>query len=1243
MALAYPDRVMARARLRRVAGRAGRFLATPFGLFCLFALGLILRLVVAPSTGLQFDLDYFRTWTVRLTLLGPSHFYDSGFPADPPGYPLVLLGLSKINSLLGGGVPPTWLLKMPSILADLGIAWIASVFAVRLERDEGRAGQIRAIAAAAVLFNPAFFFCSAVWGETDTLAAFFLLASFLLLLTGRWSLPRDAGAMVLYGLAVALKPQSLFAFPAVSFALYWRYLRGRVRPDDLVSGFLRIGILGIVSIGAWLSTGLPFGQDPSETLGRYNRHGSLNPLTSLNAFNLWGVLRSWVDDSGAVAYTVAGVPAVYVGLILFVTGVMVVIVRAWRRLVDGVPEPDAFLLVGAATGALGFALLTRVHERYLFVALVCLAPFVLRRGFRWLFAVGSFLLFLNLYFPYAYYADQVGSPSLRVDPLFGWLYGGYSVFTPQQRFLSLIILGFCLFVAWRPWAWLAAAPDAHLAGYDPLVAGGTGSRLWRRTAKRGTEALRGAVDSKPADRERTQLREEEASESLDGTSSPWIARAGLLLAGAAIAFNLWELRAEITRVLYLNDSAMHFSMMRWAEQRIRAGHLPLDGWYPYLGLGYSWFHHYQSLPHIVGAGLAVLFGTDRVFTWTLYLLLAFTPLSIYWSARLLGWERWIAGAAALVSPLLVSLPGYGYEHGSYVWLGYGMWSQLWAMWLLPIAIALSWRAVARGRSYALAALATALTIALHLIMGYLALLALGVWVLVKPSEFRQRFIRAVIVGAGTVLTAAWVLVPLIQDSPYSLRSQYIQGTFWYDSFGARKVLGWLFSGELFDSGRLPVVSLLVGIGIVVCLWRFRRDELARALLGFWLLSLLLFFGRPTLGPVLDLLPGSSDMFFHRFIIGVHLGGIVLAGIGVVSLASLLVDGASRLVAGLTRRRGIAMATAGAVVGVGLLWPAWVDRARYDERERDGIANQVINDEATGAQLAAVVAEAKNTGPGRIYAGTTTNWGSDYKIGAVPVYVALLADDADAIGFVLRTTSLSTDIEARFDERVPIDYSLFGIRYLILPPDRQPLVPADKLDEQGPFVLWQIRSAGYIQLVDTAGQVSADRSDIGLAMDPFLSSSGLVQGVYPTVAFAGAPAAPGTLTDPTSVSSPPGSVVGAYSQPTAGVFGGEVQADRPTMVVLKATYDPRWSAFVDGIEVTPAMVAPSFVGAPIPAGRHSVVFVYHPYPYYWLLIAIGLLTQLALVVGRRRSRRRQPRVDPRSDQSAMPVASGSARR
>src|SRR5207247_6759951 len=106
--------------------------------------------------------------------------------------------------------------------------------------------------------------------------------------------------------------------------------------------------------------------------------------------------------------------------------------------------------------------------------------------------------------------------------------------------------------------------------------------------------------------------------------------------------------------------------------------IPLDGWYPELGLGSPQFHHYQSLPHITTAYVSKLFGVGRSFRWSLYLLLASWPISVYWGARLLGWDRWSSGAAALVAPLLASATGYGFEHGNYVWRGLGEWSQLWA-------------------------------------------------------------------------------------------------------------------------------------------------------------------------------------------------------------------------------------------------------------------------------------------------------------------------------------------------------------------------------------------------------------------------------------------------------------------------------------------------------------------------------------------------------------------------------------
>ena len=92
-----------------------------------------------------------------------------------------------------------------------------------------------------------------------------------------------------------------------------------------------------------------------------------------------------------------------------------------------------------------------------------------------------------------------------------------------------------------------------------------------------------------------------------------------------------------------------------------------------------------------------------------------------------------------------------------------------------------------------------------------------------------------------------MLVPLLADRNYSAQTEFYKGTIFDDSYGAGKILHWLFTGELFDHGRFPIFSLLVAVGFVVCVIRAPRSEAARAVLGVWTLSLLLFFGRATWG------------------------------------------------------------------------------------------------------------------------------------------------------------------------------------------------------------------------------------------------------------------------------------------------------------------------------------------------------------------------------------------------------------
>jgi hypothetical protein len=61
-------------------------------------------------------------------------------------------------------------------------------------------------------------------------------------------------------------------------------------------------------------------------------------------------------------------------------------------------------------------------------------------------------------------------------------------------------------------------------------------------------------------------------------------RGAWALVAGVVAWNVVNLRAETLAVPYLNDSSLHEQMVRFATLQLRAGHLPLAAWFPYLGV-----------------------------------------------------------------------------------------------------------------------------------------------------------------------------------------------------------------------------------------------------------------------------------------------------------------------------------------------------------------------------------------------------------------------------------------------------------------------------------------------------------------------------------------------------------------------------------------------------------------------------------------------------------------------------------
>lgn len=691
---------------------------------------------------------------------------------------------------------------------------------------------------------------------------------------------------------------------------------------------------------------------------------------------------------------------------------------------------------------------------------------------------------------------------------------------------------------------------------------------------------------------------------------PWV------LVGAAVAWNLVSLRAETRGVSYLDDSSVHEQMVRFAGQLLQGGHLPLTSWFPSLGLGSPQFLHYQSLPSMVTGLIGLAVGGDTAFRWTLYLLLSLWPVSVYLSARLFGAARPAAAASAAMAPFVMSVTGIGYEQRAYLWVGFGVWTQLWAAFTLPLAWGFSWRAIRDGRSFFAAVAFVSLTIALHFETGYLALVPLLLWPLVSGAPVLTSARRAAVVIGGSLLASAWVIVPLIDQRAWAATNEILRGTGLVNGYGAGRVLGWLASGQLLDHGRIPVLTAFAAIGLALACARWRTDPNSRALIVAFLACLLLSFGRATFGSVVDAIPGSGDIFFRRFTMGIQLAALLLAGGGAAWCAGAIWNALRHFVlrrelSATTRGEGLAAAAIALAAAVVVLSPAWRQLGALDGHNGSAITAQRHADATQGAELDQLIALIQEDGGGRVYAGMPSDWGADFTVGQVPVFKYLESRDVDEVGYTLRTASLMTDPEYYFDDRNPSDYQLFGIHYLIVPTGYYPPVHATSVMRVGPYSLWRLGTAGYVHVGRIVGVLPANRTDIGTRSIPLLHSRLTQDGDYLDVAFDRGGAGARRLPSPAPEQSA-GKVTSELDDLDHGRVTTTVDMRHGGIVVLSASFDPGWTATVDGHRQRTQMVAPALVATHVPTGVHRIVFRYRGYGGYPELFALCALTLAVLL-------------------------------
>lgn len=560
--------------------------------------------------------------------------------------------------------------------------------------------------------------------------------------------------------------------------------------------------------------------------------------------------------------------------------------------------------------------------------------------------------------------------------------------------------------------------------------------------------------------------------------------------------------------------------------------------------GYPLPFYYSHIPQIITVSsyhifvkpLTSLFQTDfslyQYYNFSKYLLLAFFPLPVFIALRLVGFAHLTAAVGAFFAAHFSTDGLYGIDPPSFLWRGYGLTSQLYAVFFAPLGIAFTFRAlqyvgmkweVGSGKldnelgserkrishfsfqyltshipylTSLFAVIFLTLTIAGHLGIGMITLLATAPLILFDPDRTNiiKRTIKLFfIVGTCILLLGYWII-------PAVLLNRYHIISFWdpiwkFDSYGWYDVVRQFLGGELFDWGRPPVISALVLIGFFALVLSTTRYPLALS----FALMMLFFFGRTTWNGLIDLIPGMKDFHLHRFIVGVHLTGIFLLPAALETLTSLLKRAVERVLAIIvllsrvseqdasgngheqtislspTIRSGMFYLTV-IVLVTALAYLTAAKTVEYNSLNSRWIAEARTSYRYDEYNFQNLLSYLKARPPARIYAGRPGNWGKQFRLGSSEMYMLLGIQGLDMTQFLPETWSMMSENDQNFDERIGEDYDLLNVKTIVTDSNHG-FPSAVSFDKKfGPFEVYNVPTTGWFDVVTSPMFVKSKKTD-----------------------------------------------------------------------------------------------------------------------------------------------------------------------
>lgn len=745
---------------------------------------------------------------------------------------------------------------------------------------------------------------------------------------------------------------------------------------------------------------------------------------------------------------------------------------------------------------------------------------------------------------------------------------------------------------------------------------------------------------------------------------------GILLLLFSVLGSMWLYRMEPMATVDPNDNTFQFALVErtsqildFAQKNCSGVFAPfctlsylVDHWVPNWAGGYNLPYYYSHVPQLLIVLTYRLYdafgGSLSLFAfyhWSIYFLLCLFPLSVGIAFRILGMSWLTAGAGALLSVGLSTDGLYGLDASSYLWRGYGLSSQLFAaIWLAP-AIAASYRTLTQPtrtthiRSFIAPILLLTATTAGHLGIGIIAFFSIGIvtlgsslqalankeWNKAAAHDLKYRLMRAGIIFGTVVFLLGYWIVPVLRDSAYHNISVW-DGIWKFNSFGYREVLTNLFNGTLFDFGRFPVITLIVGIGFFIAL---QSSFFAFSVLFlFWLL---MYFGRVTWGGLISLIPGMSEFHLSRFIVGVHVAGLFLTGIVWEQILSYVAK----------KKYGVVGVGIFAGIGISiLLAPPVLSYAKHNDFLLARANQNTSSQKSDIDNLISTVTTRMEHAPGRVFAGRGGSWGKGFRIAETPMYMHLSTYGIPVVLWLPETWSPNSDVEQYFSEANLDHYTLFNVRYVATPIDlsKELIQPFWRLVATGKtWKLYEVATEGYISGGLRPAVVSSDKQDYRNVVRLWMHGPALSEKLYPELTFdTKYPKQTGLpnfrMTDEATYVVPDLSTHSLFAEipryVASGTASGTPRIIRQTserdmvfaatvdvpqncaqcIVVLRHTFHPSWKATVNGKPVPVFAVFPFFSAVSLTTpGTYELRFTYTPSILKQILLA---LTLIALFLG-----------------------------